>query len=412
MLKNLIFTRFCYGPLARSLQPSRYIGLPQSQDRTMPTCDLLKPHDLTPADLAAWRDMMAATPAFASPLLSPDFVRAVAAVRGDVRVAVFREGPHAVGFLAHHRRPNRFARPAGAPFSDYTALLTFPNTTLRARDALARAGIDRFHAIGMVDPYGVFGAIEGTPDDAYAMDLSSEDPGNNVDKKLQKNINRLRRRTEEALGEVRIVAGDRNPTHFETMMRLKREQVTRGGMHDFLGAPWVQRLMRDLFEAPQDGLHGFLVTLMAGDTPLSHHFGPRLGTHAHPWVSAFDPAFGQFSPGQVFLNDVRQPLKAAGVTWYDLSTGQQHYKPMFCNHHTVVHHATVFGGSPAGRLKAGFLDVARGMQRALGPLDGLLARVDRRMDQIASLELDTFDRLRGFGFALATASRRTRSDHG
>lgn len=377
----------------------------------MLSCDLLKPHDLPTSDLAAWREMMAATPDFASPLLSPDFARAVAGVRDDVRVAVFRDGGKAVGFLAHHRRPNRFARPVGAPFCDYSAIVTFPGSRLRAREALALAGIDRFHVTGLLDPHGVFGAVEGTPDDAYALDLSGDEPGNNVVKKMAKNINRLRRHMVDQLGEVRFIIGDRDPARFDAMLRLKRDQVTKNGLHDFLGAAWVQRLMRDLFDASPDGLHGCMVTLMAGDMPLMYHFGPRLGDHAHPWVSAYDPAFGHLSPGQVFLNDCRLPLKDDGVAWYDLSTGQQHYKPVFCNHHRVVSNATVFGGSTAGRFKAGFLNVACGVQRALGPLDGLLARVDRRMDQIASLELDPFDRLRGFGFALATASRRTRNDH-
>ena len=377
----------------------------------MPTCSLIKPHELAPRDIGAWKAMAAATPEFASPLLSPEFAMAVAAVRDDVRVAVWREGDRATGFLAHHRRPNRFARPAGAPFSDYGALITFPDTQLRAGPALALAGIDRLHVNGLLDPHGVFGEISGETDDAYAMDLSAEMPDNNVPKKHAKNINRLRRHMVEQLGEVRFIIGDRNPRHFETMLRLKSEQVRRGGLHDFLGARWVQRLMTDLFEAPQDGLHGLLVTLMAGDTPLMYHFGPRLDNRAHPWVSSYHPEFSTLSPGQIFLNDCRMPLKASGLDWYDLSTGQQHYKPAFCNNHRIVHNTTVFGGSLGARVKASFRDVAHGVQRALGPVDGVLARVDRRMDQIASLELGAVSRLLGFGMAVATASRRNRSDH-
>ena len=377
----------------------------------MLTCQLLKPQDLSPRDVAAWKAMSAATPAFASPLLSPEFALAVSAVRDDIRVAVWRDGTNVAGIFAHHRRPGRFARPAGAPFADYSAILTFPDTRLEAAPALALAGIDRLHAAGLVDPHGIFAKVQGQADDAYAMDLTAEEPDNNVPKKHAKNINRLRRHMIEQLGEVRFIVGDRDPRHFETMLRIKREQVRGGGLHDFLAAPWVQRLMRDLFEADQDGLHGLLITLMAGDTPLMYHFGPRLGAHAHPWVSSYHPEFSTLSPGQIFLNDCRLPLKASGIDWYDLSTGQQHYKPAFCNSHSVVHNVIVFSGSPGARLKAAFLGAARGVQHALGPLDHLLARIDRRMDQIASLELGMADRLQGFGLAVATASRRSRSDH-
>ncbi|ESQ77197.1 GNAT family N-acetyltransferase [Asticcacaulis sp. AC402] len=375
----------------------------------MLTCTLYEANDLPQREIAYWRDLAAATPDFASPLLSPDFVRTVAQVRDDVHVCVYRRNGHTIGFLPHHRRPGRFARPVGAPFSDYSAVITAHEPGFTIEQALQLAGIDRMHVSGIVDPYGVFGQEvmrSATPDDAYALDLRGDAPGNNVVKKLAKNISRLRRQLTEAVGEPHFIIGDDNPHHFEAMLELKRTQVRHNGMHDFLAAPWVQRLMRNLFEAPKDGLHGCLVTLVAGDVPLMYQFGPRIGENAHPWVSSFDPAFGAYSPGQIFLNDCRMPLKDAGINWYDLSTGQQHYKPAFCNHHSVVHNAMVFSSSPAGRFKQGFLKAGRRLQRAIRPVDHLLNRIDRRMDVIASLELDTVARLRGFTHAVVTSPKR------
>ncbi|ESQ93024.1 hypothetical protein ABAC460_01865 [Asticcacaulis sp. AC460] len=374
----------------------------------MLTCTLYKAHDLPQSEIAYWRDLATVTPDFASPLLSPDFMQAVAQVRDDVYVAVYRRGAQTIGFLAHHRRPNRFARPVGAPFSDYSTIITAPDPGFTIDQALELAGIDRFHVSGIVDPYGIFGEpiADATPDDAYAIDLRGDDPGNNVVKKLAKNINRLRRQLTDQVGEPRFLIGDDSRRHFDAMIALKRAQVRQTGLHDFLAAPWVQRLMDNLLAAPKDGLHGCLVTLMAGDTPLMYQFGPRLGDRAHPWISSYDPAFGAFSPGQIFLNDCRIPLKDAGISWYDLSTGQQHYKPAFCNHHSIVHNAMVFSSSPAGRFKQGFLRAGRRLQRAIRPVDHLLNRIDRRMDVIASLELRTVDRLRGFTHAVVTAPKR------
>ncbi len=378
----------------------------------MLTCSLHKVQDLSLRDLAAWRAMTAATEAFASPILSPEFSQAVAAVRDDVHVAVYRRGPEIAGFLPHHRRPGRFARPAGAPFADYSALITFPEPNLHIKEALKLAGVDRLHVAGLVDPYRVFGnrvRSDAVSDDAFAMDLREDEPVNNVPKKHLKNINRLRRHLADTVGEPRFVIGDTNRDHYETMLTLKRAQVRQTGLHDFLAAPWVQALLRNLFEAPHSGLHGCLVTLMAGDKPLMYQFGPRLGDRAHPWVSSYDPAYAAFSPGQIFLNDCRQPLKQAGLVWYDLSTGQQHYKPAFCNNHNIVHNATVFSAAPQGRVKSGILVAAKTMQKALGPLDGLFERFDRRMDVIASLELDPVERIRGFAYALSAAPKRWRA---
>lgn len=377
----------------------------------MLTCDLINALDLDARDETVWREMIQATPAFASPLLSPDFTRAVAAVRPDTQVAIFRDGGKPVGFLAHHRRPGAFGRPAGAPFADYTALITFPDAGLCGEAALKAAGLRRFQAIGLIDPHGVFGTVKGATEEAYGIDLSFDVTTNNVNKKLSKNINRLRRHAAEALGEVRVVTDDRDPFHFAQALELKQIQVRDNGLHDFLAAPWVQTFLHSLFNADRSGLHGYLVTLMAGDTPLLFHFGVRLGDRAHPWVSSYEPAYAAYSPGQIFLQDCQAALKADGVSYYDLSTGQSHYKNAFCNTQFPVTHGRLYGAQ-AG-FDAGLARAAGRVQNALGGHNGALARLNRRVDQIASLELDTPSRLKGIAYAFSNASKRLRAaDHG
>ncbi len=382
----------------------------------MLTCDKILAHDLTSSDIGLWRDMQAATPAFRSPLLSPDFTLAVAAVRDDVRVAVFRRNGRTVGFLPVHVRPGRFARPAGAPFSDYSALITFPDPDIRIGAALRAARIHRYQAIGLVDPYGVFDNTPGgEADEAFGIDLSGgADAANNANGKLKKNIRRLARHLEEAHGEVRFVAGDRTRSTFDTMVAQKRQQTRDTGLHDFLAAPWVQALLDNLFDAPDSGLHGFMLTLMAGDTPILSHFGVRLGERAHPWISSYDPTYAAFSPGQIFLNGLHEPLQAAGVSYYDLSTGPQPYKNVFSNTSFPVQHVRAHSDAPPARLSAGVARLTVDVRKALGTrVDDAFARLHRRFDQIASLELDTLSRARGVAFAFSNASKRRRvSDNG
>lgn len=380
----------------------------------MLTCDTVSASSLTARDVALWRGMQAVTPAFASPLLSPDFVQAIAAVRSDVRIAVFKKNGRTVGFLPIHVRPGRFARPVGAPFSDYSALITFPEPHIRIGDALRTAGIQRYQAIGLIDPYGVFGDCPGgETDEAHGIDLSSG-MANNANKKLQKNIRRITRHLEEAHGEVRIVAGDRTRTTFDAMIDWKRRQTRETGLHDFVAAPWVQKMLGRLFEADTDGLHGFMVTLMAGDTPVLAHYGIRLGDRAHPWISSYDPAFSTFSPGQIFLNGLQEPLEAAGVRYYDLSTGQQAYKAIFSNTSFAVRHTRAYSDAPDARISASMARVGADIRRVLGPkVDGAFARLNRRLDQIATLELDTLSRARGVAYAFSNASKRMKvADHG
>lgn len=374
----------------------------------MLTCDRVSVSNLVQSDLELWRAMQAATPAFRSPLLSPDFVRAVSAVRSDTEVAIFKQRGRTVGFLPFHPRPGKFARPAGAPFADYSALLTLPEPNFKAREALRLAGIEQYQAIGLVDPYHVFGEVEGEEDEAFAIDLTTDGPANNANKKLEKNIRRLRRHAEEAHGEVRFVMGDRDPEHFELMLRLKREQTRETGLHDFLAPGWVQQLLRNLFAAPKDQLHGNLITLMAGDTPLLFHFGARMGERGHPWISTYDPAYAAFSPGQIFLGGCAEPLAADGITYYDLSTGAQAYKAVFSNTRSPVRHARIYAEGAHWPERLARLGVTA--RRALGgQVDAAVARLHRRFDQIACLELDPLSRARGIAYAFSNVTKRMKA---
>ncbi len=372
----------------------------------MLTCDRVSVSNLVQSDLELWRAMQAATPAFRSPLLSPEFVRAVTAVRSDTEVAVFKRRGRTVGFLPFHPRPGRFARPAGAPFADYSALLTLPEPHLKAREVLHLAGIDQYQAIGLVDPYNVFGKVEGEEDEAFAIDLTTGGPANNANKKLEKNIRRLRRHLEDAHGEVRFVMGDRDPEHFELMLRLKREQTRLTGLHDFLAPGWVQQLLRNMFDAPKDQLHGNLITLMAGDAPLLFHFGARMGDRGHPWISTYDPAYATFSPGQIFLGGCAEHLAADGISYYDLSTGAQAYKAVFSNTRSPVRHARIYSDRARWAEKLSRFSVTA--RRVMG-VDGPIARLNRRVDQIACLELDTLSRARGIAFAFSNATKRMKA---
>lgn len=380
----------------------------------MLTCERVRASDLTDHDVALWHTMQAETPAFRSPLLSPEFARAVASVRDDVRVLVVRRSGKTVGFLPVHIRPGAFARPAGAPFSDYSALITHPLPGLRIGEVLKAAGINSYQAIGLVDPYNVFGEMPGAEnDEAFAIDMSQGEASNNAFKKLLKNIRRLTRHIEEAHGPLSFVVGDRDPARFETMIRLKRQQTRDTGLHDFLAADWVQHLFKNLQAAPESGLHGFMLTLMTGDTPILYHFGVRLGDRAHPWVSSYDPAFSTFSPGQLFLNLCPEPLREAGVNYYDLSTGDQKYKAIFSNTTFPVRHARVYSDAPPARLQARIERITLDTRKALGTrIDDAVARLNRRFDHIATLELDTLSRMRGVAFAFSSAAKRQRVHQG
>ncbi len=362
--------------------------------------DLFRPEALPERDIAAWRAMLDATPEFASPLLGPDFARAVGRVREDAAVAVFRAGDDAVAILPHHRRPGGLARPIGAPFSDVHALVGFPDVRLDPQSALAAAGIGAFRFSGLIDPHGLFAETGATAHESFRIELDRdagaylEDIRSASPKKF-KNWRRLDNKLEREHGPVVMTGPDHDSRAFELMLYWKRDQLRRSGLHDVYRAPWVQGLMRQLFAERSGPLQGLMVTLKVRGQLVAAHFGVRSGADYHPWIASFDPSMADYSPGQAFLNRAIAAMPDMGLQSYDLSSGHDHYKAPYANRRTRVLEGVAF---------------ADGVQRREPLIKAETAqRLGRRLDQIASVELDMPGRLRGVLEAASGWSRREKS---
>jgi CelD/BcsL family acetyltransferase involved in cellulose biosynthesis len=370
--------------------------------------ELVHPGALAPADVAAWRALQAAEPAFASPLLGVDFAQAVGAVRADARVAVYRRGGRTIGFLAHHRRPGGFARPIGAPFCDYHALISAQDAALGPGEALQAARLGALRLTGLIDPFDSFGAavktrmpshriVLGGTSQAY-LDALWVSSGNRL-----KNYRRYRRALEKAAGAIRVVGDDRDPDAFERLLAWKSEQFERTGLHDFLAVPWAAALMRGLFKDRIEAFGGQMLSLYAGGNLVAAHFGARQGGWFHPWISAFDPDLRAHSPGTVHQVEAIGAMTELGLHTYDLGPGEDHWKSQFTNENDEVGAGLAVAPNFAGAI-------ARSSDRfwTLPPLRdaALVGRVRNRLDQIAALELTLGGRMQGAAYALTTQRRR------
>jgi CelD/BcsL family acetyltransferase involved in cellulose biosynthesis len=371
--------------------------------------DLIRPDALTAQDRDAWRALCAAEPAFRSPLLSPEFAQAVGRVREDATIAVFRRRGRTLGFLPHHRRPGGLGRPIGAPFSDVHALITADDPGFSGADALFVAGLKAFRYGGLTDPHGLFGAPAQTREgflieletsgeqgaEAYLEGLRSASP------KRFKNWRRLDHKLDRELGPLSITAPDRDGAAFDLILQWKREQLKRTGLHDLLRPAWVQGLMRQQFAANEGPLQGLMITLRAGDRLVAGHFGVRLGTSFHPWIASVDPELAAYSPGQTFLTRAIAAMPGLGLEAYDLSVGHEHYKAPYANRRPLVSEGVTFAAGAR-------TPVAPALLKAMAPGDAA-GRLGRRLDQIAAVELDMADRLRGVIEAGLGWGRRERS---
>lgn len=382
----------------------------------MPAVDaeVVRTADLSDADVAAWRRLQAAEPAFGSPLLGPDFAQAVGAVRGDARVAVYRRDGRAIGFLPHHRRPGGFGRPIGAPFCDYHGLVGEAGAGLDRAEALQAAGLGALRLTGLVDPNGVFADSVKTRAWAHRIVIKTTaqdylDELWRASGNRRKNYRRYQRGLEKALGPVRIVSPD--PAALERLIDWKRVQIERTGVHDFLSVGWAETLMRRLWDAHGETFDGLMVSLYAGPRLVAAQFGVRQGGWFHPWIGGFDPDLAEHSPGFVHQVEAIAAMPDLGLHTYDLGPGADHWKRMFAQDGVWVGAGLATAPSTAGLI-------ARSREQIWSaPLVGaapLFSRARNRLDQIAALELTMGGRLRGAARAVATfrTTSREREDLG
>lgn len=369
--------------------------------------ETLHPRELAQADLLLWREMAAAEPAFDSPLLGPDFARAVGVVRDDARVAVIRRGGETVGFLPHHRRPGAMARPIGSPLADYHGLVSRPDADLTGAEVLGAADLTAFRYTGLIDPYGVFGQGElktahviglgNTTVETYLEAVRAASP-----KKI-KNWRRLDSKLEREMGPIELVAGDCSREAFDQLIAWKREQLDRTGVHDFLGPDWTRNLMLDLFQKRDGPFQGLMITLYAGGELVAGHFGVRMNGVYHPWIASTNPAYGEWSPGQIFFMRAIAAMPSLGLHRYDLGPGHDHYKGAYALSQIQIGEGTATAATMAGRV-ASSLDgvMALAGSRGAGPV----GRLSRRIDAIASVELTMAGRMRGLVDAFANQAQR------
>lgn len=367
----------------------------------------LHPADLTGEDIAAWRAIAAAEPAFASPLLGPDFALAVGAVRPDARVAIWRRDGEAVGFLPHHLKTGGLARPIGAPLSDYHALVS--RAWLPAGDTLAEAGLGALRFTGLIDPHGTFEPAVRSRQVAYVIELSQGAEAYLEALRAQspkrfKNYRRLQSKVARELGELTLSAPDEDRAGFDQLIAWKRDQLQRTGAHDFLAPDWTRELMGRLFSTTLGDFRGLMITLRVDGQVVAGHFGVRLGDVYHPWIAATDPEMGAYSVGQLFLLQAIAAMPDLGLRTYDLGPGHDHYKaPYALTHREIGEGTALAAGAASWRSRLG-----EGAWRLAGAGCGPLAgRVRRRFETISDVEVTLSGRMRGLANAVASKARRT-----
>jgi len=90
----------------------------QAEKQNLPPLRVQKALEMSEADWAIWAEIRTNTPALRSPYFHPDYTRLLADLRPDVRVVCeYDTDGTPIAFLPIQGQ--KFARPVGAPMSDY-----------------------------------------------------------------------------------------------------------------------------------------------------------------------------------------------------------------------------------------------------------------------------------------------------
>mgnify|MGYP006277637343 FL=1 len=350
---------------------------------------------LSDRQLDDWQALCDRDPSTRSALLGPEFAGLVAGLRGDVRVILASREGALTGVLALHKRPFGHARAVGAPFNDYCGPVLAPGECVSLPDMLAAAGVSSYHAPTSITPPDRLGevSVEGE-DTAFVISLDGRTPEEYIEHfrsqhaKRHKNFRRLLRQLERESDEaLKLVWGAPVPEHLKALLAWKSDQFRRDGFVDVTSTPNSAAILEAAANLQPEGpgqLHGFMISLMLGDTLLAGHFGVRKGGDFHPWIAAYNPEFSDNAPGILLLYRAIEQIGEIGLDTYDLSGGHDHYKKYFAEPRRANWNLRAH----AGGLMNGFGRVQRSAWRAVGGHDpaGPAARLRRRLDHIAACE--------------------------
>lgn len=224
--------------------------------------------------------------------------------------------------------------------------------------------------------------------------------GRRITHMLKKSQNKIRLNRLKKLGPVELVRFKSRreiETHFDSISKdydLRRTAVN--GAPVFLRDPRKKPFYLALMDQP-GVLHA--TALKVGDRIASMHFNGISKNDIFLGLTAYDPVFGQNSPGKFHILMLAQTLKDAGFEQLDLTPGNDPFKEDFANAWDDVLTLSVYPTANAKRLAAlryAGEDVARTLLRSVN-----VTPTAAKAQANDLLEL-------GIGGTFRTAARRSR----
>lgn len=298
---------------------------------TQPRVSTVKPVEIC-ADLAAsWEKLRQADTVYRSPFFSPDFARAVGAVREDARIGVFERDGRCVGILPFQSLNRSTLAPIGGAYNDLHGILGdlgAPTCFASLVNELGGSSF-RFHSIVDNASASVQRFVFGTTE-AFLANLRIHPESyvtflENTRETIYKQRKKSRKMVKD-LGPIRLEYDCHDHQVLDKVIELKRTQYQRTYIFDLLSVPWAKRLLHTLLERREEKCRGILSVLYAGDRLIAGHYGMVEDQMLHYWFPVYDFQYHQYSPGTALFLEISREAEKAGIEKIDFGYGAQPYK--------------------------------------------------------------------------------------
>jgi CelD/BcsL family acetyltransferase involved in cellulose biosynthesis len=361
--------------------------------------------DIAPPIRTAWQNLRSQNPSLWSPYFDIKLFDILAANAPDPKLAIVYEHGNVAALLPFQGKNGGLARPLGAPLSDQHSLIQAASSRIEIADVVGEIGMSGFVFTGLRTE--ILTALKSTMSLCHVADLSDGVEAYigwrkaNWNEQVKKN-ERRKRQGEREWGLMRLEkACPQTSHHFETLMAWKQAKYVETNRHNVLAVPWIQAVLRSLYNSPDPDFRGEISLLYFGEHLAALEFGLRAGKAMHSWFPTFDRAYAKVSPGILLMDAMIEDCGARGITKVDLGIGHDQYKRHASNAPMPVWSGTL-PISPVRRLGAkAFVSLNAWLEQSLPERQGtLLGRLERRNEMILASEPTLIGRLKGYVAAL------------
>lgn len=306
----------------------------------------MRGRSLHPAELDAdltglWKSFCQGNALYRSPFYWPQFTRAVADARDDVRIALFEDRGEVVGFLPYHRTRGGAGKPIGGQLNDYQGPILAPGAMVEPLVLLQAAGLSSYDYNHLPASFGRLAAQASgrsiSPQmnlaQGYAAFVARKDAGWT---KARREMRRRARKAEQEYGPIRFTFHDPDDALYRRHVAMKNALYQRAGTRFRLRSDWIGEVLAALRHHAEPEFAGVMTTLHAGERLLAAHFGLRTAQVWHWWFPSYDLAASRLGPGISLVDHCAMAAPEHAIELIDFGRGDGHFKLLFADQHVEL----------------------------------------------------------------------------